>query len=116
MSPVALKRCIQRTALAMLTPKLLAAELRDMPPLDHSLHSPHTKIVGKRHSRRLLCVPRSSGYAGVRSKRGQSNMDRATVADSIGNSRGKPPLADATDVGADVIDHRSAPWGSACRF
>src|SRR5271168_3836578 len=30
--PVALKRATQRTALAMLTPKRLAAALRDMPP------------------------------------------------------------------------------------
>ena len=32
MSPLALKRATQRTALAMLTPKRLAAALRDMPP------------------------------------------------------------------------------------
>src|SRR5271156_6469556 len=31
-SPLALKRATQRTALAMLTPKRLAAALRDMPP------------------------------------------------------------------------------------
>ena len=31
-SPLAWKRATQRTALAMLTPKLLAAALRDMPP------------------------------------------------------------------------------------
>src|SRR5271166_3071145 len=31
-SPVAAKRCNQRTALAILTPKRLAAALRDIPP------------------------------------------------------------------------------------
>ena len=53
-SPLALKRATQRTALAMLTPKRLAAALRDMPAFHHRLHDTFAKIVGKRHPRRLL--------------------------------------------------------------
>src|SRR5271157_4567562 len=49
--PVALKRATQRTALAMLTPKRLAAALRDM-PLPPPPHNAFAKIVGKRHPRR----------------------------------------------------------------
>ena len=55
-SPVALKRATQRTALAMLHAKALgrrvARHRRPRPPP----HNPFAKIVGKRHSRRLLCA------------------------------------------------------------
>ena len=44
-SPLAQKRCSQRTALAMLTPKRLAAALRDRPPDDNGLNHPLAKIV-----------------------------------------------------------------------
>ena len=44
-SPLAQKRYSQRTALAMLTPKRLAAALRDRPPTNTAPNHPLAKIV-----------------------------------------------------------------------
>jgi hypothetical protein len=48
-SPFAWNRATQRTALAMLTPKRLAAALRDYAARHHRPHNAFAKIVGKRN-------------------------------------------------------------------
>ena len=113
-SPLVLKRATQRTALAMLTPKRLAAALCDM-PLPPPPHNAFAKILGKRHPRRPLRaatifkqikadsgIPHNSievdeiFIGGPRpGKRGRGGISAGRDCSTTGGQRDRPHPADA---------------------
>src|SRR5208283_6181803 len=71
--PVALKRATQRTALAMLTPKRLAAALRDMPPAT-------TALTTRWRRSSESAIPAASFAAEIMN---QNNADSGIPSDSL---------------------------------
>src|SRR5208337_2325991 len=82
-SPLALKRATQRTALAMLTPKRLAAALRDMPP---STTAPTTRSRRSSES----AIPAASFPRRLSSSRSKPIRESLPRFNSLGDRSSSP--------------------------